>query len=207
MVSSDVESTQNANLKAADDLLAALKAAAAAQAELDTATAAHDAATVTLKLSNSLTITVSRRLAELVALINLRNIDIRNSGLSSHATDNWPHNPAEVYATMCSIRSRSRAGCGGWMRPSPTSSPLPSGPKDAFVETGRHMDREPQGRHEEGLTMMRALTMRAFTTRNLTMRDPTMGGPTLHWTRPMHFRPTPPSSSSASSRPSCGRWC
>ena len=75
-------------------------ASATAQADLDRATAANEAATVTLRLSAALTITVSRRLAELVALINIRRIDIPNSGLPHHATSNWPHNPAEVYATM-----------------------------------------------------------------------------------------------------------
>lgn len=133
VLSPAVESMQDANLVDADALLVALRASAAAQAQLDTATAAHDAATVTLRLSNTLTITVSRRLAELVALINIRNIDIANSGLSHHAKSNWPHNPAEVYATMYEHAITQPRGLRTLDAAVADFFTAPVGPKGAFV--------------------------------------------------------------------------
>jgi hypothetical protein len=99
-ISAATESNQDTNFTASEALVKALEASAAAQKKVEAATKAHGASTVKLQLSPTLTIEVTRRLAELVALVNLRRVNVANSGLSTHATNNWPEDPAELYATL-----------------------------------------------------------------------------------------------------------
>jgi len=84
-------------------------------------------------LSATLTITVSRRLAELVALINIRGVDIPNSRLSEHARNHWPRDPAEVYANMYEASITQPRGLRTLDAAVADFFTQPIGPKGAFA--------------------------------------------------------------------------
>jgi hypothetical protein len=99
VVQSDVEAGQDANLAAAKEMLKALEVRRDAQEELETKTAAEAAASAEITLGGSKQ-KISRRLGQLVALINLKGIDIKKSQLRSYVKDKWPGDPGEVFADL-----------------------------------------------------------------------------------------------------------
>jgi hypothetical protein len=97
------EQAQAANLKASENLVKALEKRRDAQLKLDTADKAQKAVTAKLTFSTGgkqVSLDVSRRLAELVALIHLKKIDIKKSGLSDYVKGKWPDEPGEVFADL-----------------------------------------------------------------------------------------------------------
>jgi hypothetical protein len=80
-------------------MLKALEALRDAQKELEKAEAGKKAASAEITVGAEKK-GISRRLAELVALIDLKNIDIKASGLRSYVKDKWPDHPDEVFADL-----------------------------------------------------------------------------------------------------------
>jgi hypothetical protein len=95
-----VEAGQDAALASIDDLVKALEERHAAQVALEKAEAA-EAATVAKVPGEDGKIDTSRRLAEVVAIVALKNIDVKNSSaLRDYPKDNWPDHPDELYAEL-----------------------------------------------------------------------------------------------------------
>jgi hypothetical protein len=99
ILSPTIETAQDASLDAAKAMLKALEGLRDARAELEKGKKAEKKASAEIKLGGKET-GISRRLAELVALINLKKIKIKGSGLSDYVTGKWPDDPGEVFAEL-----------------------------------------------------------------------------------------------------------
>ncbi len=103
VVRDDIDGAFEAQVIAAERLALAFDARLAAQEKLDPAAKAEARANVKIKFKDHGTdveLDITRRLAELVALVNLKGINIKKSGLEAHPTTNWPNNPEELYADL-----------------------------------------------------------------------------------------------------------
>ena len=101
-VQSTVEAGQNAALTAIDDILKAMQELIDVQKVLEAAEAA-EAATKTKAPGGpgGGKMETSRRLAEVVAIVAIKKIDVKNSGaLGQYPKDHWPHEPGELYADL-----------------------------------------------------------------------------------------------------------
>jgi hypothetical protein len=89
-------------MAAGERLVKALDARLASQEKLDPAQKAEARAKAKIKFKfnkETIALDITRRLAELVALVNLKGIDVK-AGFSGHVGDNWPKNPEELFAEL-----------------------------------------------------------------------------------------------------------
>jgi hypothetical protein len=95
-----VESGQDAALAAIDDIVKAIEAKVEAQKELEKGEKAEAASKG--KVPGSVgKVDTSRRLAEIVAIVRLKKIDVKNSdAIGKYPKDNWPDHPEELYADL-----------------------------------------------------------------------------------------------------------
>jgi hypothetical protein len=103
VVRDDLETTFQESLAAGVELAAALDARLAAQKAIDSGDAAQNAASAVIAADRKAgrnELHISRRLADLVALVELKKINIKGSGLSDHVKNNWPNNPEELFADL-----------------------------------------------------------------------------------------------------------
>jgi hypothetical protein len=98
----DVEKSFKDRLKATQALIDASKAQIAAQEKFESDQAAEKALTAKIPLTDKdKVIDGTRRLAELVALVELKGIDVKASkDLRSYPKDNWPQKPGELFADL-----------------------------------------------------------------------------------------------------------
>lgn len=109
VIQSTLEKSQDDNLAAARKMLTAVEALRDAQKELEGAEASEEAASAEIK-AGAAEKKMPRRLAELVALIALKKIDIKASKLSSYVKDKWPDDPGEVFADLYQMSVTEKEG-------------------------------------------------------------------------------------------------
>ncbi len=97
------ETAQDAWMAAAVAMLSQFEARAKAQNEAEKARHAEEATQITVRVSSGNRVTMNRRLAEFVAVIEVNKVDIAKSGLGEHVTSHWPNNPEEAYAELYSL--------------------------------------------------------------------------------------------------------
>ncbi|MFL6260722.1 MAG: DUF4157 domain-containing protein [Thermoanaerobaculia bacterium] len=97
-----VEKSLQDRLKATRALIDASKAQIAAQEKLESDKAAEKAASAKIPLADqNKVIDGTRRLAELVALVELKGIDVKASkSLRDYPKKNWPQKPGELFADL-----------------------------------------------------------------------------------------------------------
>jgi hypothetical protein len=95
----DVESAQDANLAACQGLATAMQARLDSQVKLESTKSAEQEASATITIGTSKA-TVSKRLAQLVAILAIKGIDIKKSRLRDYVKDKWPSAPGEVFADL-----------------------------------------------------------------------------------------------------------
>ena len=96
-----VERALQDQLAASAGLVTALEKRLAAEARLGTAKAAEKAASAKITVASGTGVEMSRRLAEFVALVSLKKLDIKEN-FSGHVAENWPDHPEEAFAEMYS---------------------------------------------------------------------------------------------------------
>ena len=102
VVMDDVDGPIQAQMAAAERLVKALDSRLASQEKLDPAQKAEAQAKAKIKFKfgkETVDLDITRRLAELVALVNLKGIDVK-ANFKGHVGDNWPNNPEELYAEL-----------------------------------------------------------------------------------------------------------
>jgi hypothetical protein len=132
-----LEQAEDANLAASKALLSALEARSEVQQRLEAGQKAEKAAQRRITIgtgANKQTLDISTRLAELVALINLKKIDIKNSDLSSYVKDNWPHKPGEVFAELYQMSVSEQEGLKKFDPDVAAFFTSPIGPKGAWIK-------------------------------------------------------------------------
>jgi hypothetical protein len=108
MAQPDVESAQDAAIVAAEDLIKKFGELRDAQKALEKAKTA-ESATMT-KLPGKDPAQQTRNVAEMVAILTLKKVDVKNSSLPAHPKDHWPKNPREVYAELYQMSIVQPAG-------------------------------------------------------------------------------------------------
>ncbi len=137
VVMDDIDSALETQVVAAERLAVVLDARLAAQEKLDPAERAEARATVRITFRHSgseVQVNISRRLAELVALVNLKGINIKKSGLEAHPTENWPNNPAELYADLYQMSISEPGGLKAFDEDIAKFYGSPIGPKGTWTK-------------------------------------------------------------------------
>ena len=99
---SEVDGPIETQMAAAERLVKAIDARLASQEKLDPAEKAEAQAKAKIKFKfkkDTIVLDITRRLAELVALVDLKGIDVK-AGFAGHVAENWPNHPEELYAEL-----------------------------------------------------------------------------------------------------------
>lgn len=100
VIDATLEQAENDSLAAAEDMLKALEARHQAQITAESATAAEEASKAKFDPGTGV-IDGTKRVAELVALVHLKGIDIKkHQALSDYIKKNWPAQPDELWAEL-----------------------------------------------------------------------------------------------------------
>jgi len=137
VVMDDISGGFEAQVVAAERLAVALDARLAAQEKLDPAAKAEARAKVKITFKDQgseVELDISRRLAELVALVNLKGINIKKSKLEPHPTVNWPNNPEELYAELYQMSISAPGGLKAFDEDIAKFYGSPIGPKGAWTK-------------------------------------------------------------------------
>jgi len=141
VVQSDVEQAQAATLNALKKLEKQLIDNAEAQKQLEKGQAAKAASSAKIavgKGKDKVDLDISERLAELVALVHLKGIDIAHDGiLSDYVKGKWPTKPGELFADLYEMSVAEPEGLKAFDKDIAKFFENPIGPKKPWDEKVR----------------------------------------------------------------------
>lgn len=132
VVMDDVETALQGSVAAGAGLATALDARLVAQQALDPAEAATKAVSATLsadKRRGRPELHISRRLAELIALVELKGLDIKHHGPTPYSQSKWPDHPEELFADLFQMSLTETPGLQAYDRDLAAFFVEPIGPK------------------------------------------------------------------------------
>ncbi len=131
----EVEGPLNARVAAGGVLATALEARVASQQTLESAEKLERAESAHIKFGSrkeSADLSISRRLAELIAIVQLKGIDIKGGPLRTYIKDNWPDHPEELYADLYQMSVTEPEGLKAFDADLALFFQNPIGPKGAW---------------------------------------------------------------------------